>query len=247
VIASDARILLRLLRGQPRRGSHAERLQAFYAAQAQGYDAFRERLLHGRRELIERLGLPPGARIVELGGGTGHNLVYFGAALAKLGSIELVDLCPALLEEARTRTAPMPNVRVVEADAVTYRPDRPVDCVYFSYSLTMIPDWRGAIDNALAMLKPDGVLGVVDFYVSDRRPESGLTHHGALTRWFWPRWFAHDGVRLSSEHLRRLRALLPIHLLLERRAPVPYLPGLRVPYYLFLGRSSCAAGKMPPP
>ncbi|NEX21149.1 SAM-dependent methyltransferase, partial [Thiorhodococcus mannitoliphagus] len=51
MIATDARILMRLLLGQPRRGSHAERLQAFYAPQAADYDRFRERLLHGREAL----------------------------------------------------------------------------------------------------------------------------------------------------------------------------------------------------
>jgi S-adenosylmethionine-diacylgycerolhomoserine-N-methlytransferase len=28
----------------------------------------------------------------------------------------------------------------------------------------MIPDWRAAVDNALTMLRPNGVLGVVDFH-----------------------------------------------------------------------------------
>ena len=32
-----------------------------------------------------------------------------------------------------------------------------------------------------------------------------------------------------------LGRLLPHHEVSMRRAPVPYLPGLRVPYYLFLG------------
>jgi SAM-dependent methyltransferase len=71
--------------------------------------------------------------------------------------------------------AGLPNVRVIEGDAVTYRPDGPVDCVYFSYSLTMIPNWEGALGNALAMLKPGGRLGVVDFYVSQPVPAPGLT------------------------------------------------------------------------
>ena len=146
MIGADARILWQLVRGQPRKGSHAERLQAFYAPQAHRYDDFRERLLHGRRELIEWLAPPAGARVVELGGGTGRNLLYFGERLAELASLELVDLCPALLEQARQRTAHLPNVRVVEADAVSYRPDQPVDCVYFSYlflgRLPVSPDWK---------------------------------------------------------------------------------------------------------
>jgi S-adenosylmethionine-diacylgycerolhomoserine-N-methlytransferase len=137
-------------------------------------------------------------------------------------------------------------VRVVEADAVTYRTEVPADCVYFSYSLTMIPDWRAAIDNALAMLRPGGVLGVVDFYVSDRRPEPGMIKHGVLTRHFWPRWFAHDGVHPNAQHLRHLRSMFPEHDLREARAPVPYLPGLRVPYYVFVGRRPALCGPTAP-
>jgi S-adenosylmethionine-diacylgycerolhomoserine-N-methlytransferase len=236
MIGSDARVLVQLLRGQPRRGPLAERLQAFYAPQAGHYDRFRERLLHGRRQLIERLDPPPGARLVELGAGTGRNLLFFGPRIGKFAQVDLVDLCPALLDQARERSRHWPNVRTQEADVLCYRPEQPVDCVYFSYSLTMIPDWRGALENALAMLRPGGVLGVVDFYVSEPDPAPGLVRHRALSRWFWPRWFAHDGVRPDSRHLPALRQLLPDHRLQECTAPVPYLPGLRVPYYLFVGR-----------
>ena len=238
MIAGNARVVLHLLRGQPRRGSHRDRLEAFYGPQARHYDAFRERLLHGRRELIERLDPPEGSRLVELGGGTGRNLLFFGERLAGFRWLDLVDLCPSLLAEARRRTAGLPNVRVVEADAVAYRCEEPADCVYFSYSLTMIPDWRSALQNALSLLRPAGLLGVVDFYVSEANPPPGATRHGAFDRFFWPRWFAHDGVRPCPDHLRRMQELLPDHIVEERRAPVPYLPGLRVPYYLFVGRKA---------
>jgi S-adenosylmethionine-diacylgycerolhomoserine-N-methlytransferase len=234
--AVDLRIVLSLLRGLPRGGSHAENLEAFYGPQADHYDAFRERLLAGRQELIRMLAPPGGARVVELGGGTGQNLGYFGDGLARLASVEIVDLCPALLARARQRAAKWPNVRVVEADATTWRPAEPADCVYLSYALTMIPDWQRVIDNAIAMLRPGGLLGVVDFYVGAADPAPGMVRHGAFTRYFWPRWFAHDGVHLSPAHLALLRALLPDHMLAERRASVPYLPGLRVPYYIFVGR-----------
>ncbi len=237
MLFSDAAVLVQLMRGQSRTGTHAERLQAFYAPQAARYDTFRDRLLHGRRELIELLDPMPGDRVVELGGGTGANLDFFGQKrLRQLDRFELVDICPALLDVARRRSAQLENVHIIKADAVSYQPQEPVDIVYLSYAVTMIPDWEQAIENAITMLRPGGKLGVVDFYVSSTDPPPGLVRHEALTRWFWPRWFMHDGVYLSSGHLATLLKRLDVVTLLERRAAVPYLPGFRVPYYVFTGR-----------
>ena len=107
-----------------------------------------------------------------------------------------------LLEQARRRAARWPGiVNVVEADAENYRPDHAVDCVYFSYSLSMTADWRKALCNAVRILRPGGTLGVVDFFVSEDSPPSGLARHGWLERQFWRHWFAHDGVRLDPRHL----------------------------------------------
>jgi S-adenosylmethionine-diacylgycerolhomoserine-N-methlytransferase len=235
--AADVRTLWRLLRGQPRRGSHAERLEGFYAPQAERYDAFRARLLHGRGDLIQALEIPAGARVVELGCGTGGNLALLGAgrrspdglaaSLRDLAAIHLVDLCPALLEVARQRARGLANVQVIEADATDWQPPGPVDRVILSYALTMMPDWRAVLVNANAMLAPGGRLGVVDFHLP--------AEAGRLGNRFWQRWFAHDGVHLSDQHLRALKSLFVQPLVRERRAPVPYLPGLRAPYYLFVG------------
>ncbi len=229
-LGADARILWRLLRGQPRNGSHAQRLEGFYAPQADRYDAFRTRLLHGREDLIEALQIQPGARVVELGCGTGSNLAALARAcpLETLTSVELVDLCPALLAVARRRTAGLAQVSVIEADATQWRPAHPVDRVFLSYSLTMMPDWRAVLDNAHAMLAPGGRLGIVDFHL----PKTGHGFGNAL----WRHWFGHDGVHLSEQHLPALQSLFAASHNEQRRASVPYLPGLRAPYYLFVGR-----------
>ncbi|MGB5466186.1 MAG: SAM-dependent methyltransferase, partial [Sedimenticolaceae bacterium] len=76
ISATDSHVLWALLRGQPRGRSHAERLQSFYAPQASRYDEFRERLLQGRRELVADLAPSRGARVIELGAGTGRNLDF---------------------------------------------------------------------------------------------------------------------------------------------------------------------------
>jgi S-adenosylmethionine-diacylgycerolhomoserine-N-methlytransferase len=235
-LGADARILLALLRGLPRRSSHAEALAGFYGPQADRYDDFRERLLRGREELIRALPCGPGDRIVELGGGTGRNLEFFGPRLSTFAAVEVVDLCQPLLEVAARRVAGMSNVRLVNDDAATYQPAAPVDCVYLSYALTMMPRWQAVIDNAAAMLRPGGTIGVVDFYVSPARPPAGRTRHDWLTRTLWPAWFRHDGVRLCADHLTYLHQRFETRQLSECRARVPYLPLVTAPYYVFIGR-----------
>jgi S-adenosylmethionine-diacylgycerolhomoserine-N-methlytransferase len=237
-LLADSRVLLQMLRGQSRVGSAAERLQAFYAPQASRYDDFRARLLHGRSELIDRLITPDDGVVVELGGGTGSNIDRFGRRMQRLRRYTLVDLCPALLEQARPRARVYRNVELVEGDVTRFRPPEPVDCVFFSYALTMIDDWRAALSNALSMLKPGGTLGVVDFFVSAADPRPGFVRHAAWQRWLWRRWFAHDGVRLSPDHLEALTKAMPDHVRLEKQGALPYIPGLNVPYYLFIGRKA---------
>ena len=118
-----------------------------------------------------------------MGGGTGANLDYFGDSITRLGKVYVLDLSHSLLEIAKKRVAEKgwTNVETVEADATTFQPPTgPVDVVTFSYSLTMIPDWFAAIDQAKALLKPGGVIGVVDFYVARKFPAEGRARHDDL-------------------------------------------------------------------
>lgn len=229
-VLRDARVLMALARGAGGPGSHADRMARFYGPQADDYDRFRERLLKGRRELIDVLPVRRGARIVELGGGTGRNLEFFGGRLDTFARVDLVDICPPLVAVAQRRLRHRPNVCCTVADATSWRPVAPVDAVYLSYALTMIPRWREVLDNAADMLVPGGVIGVVDFHVG--------AHHSRFTRAFWPRWFAHDGVHLNPHHLSYLRRRFTEVHFQDRRAVMPYLCGLTAPYFLFVGRSS---------
>jgi S-adenosylmethionine-diacylgycerolhomoserine-N-methlytransferase len=222
-------------------------MESFYAGQAAGYDDFRKRLLKGRQELWNLIRPPEGGTWLDMGGGTGANLEYFGrqepGPLAGLGKIYVLDLSHSLLEMAKRRITQKgwTNVETVEADATTFQPPGgPVDVVTFSYSLTMIPDWFAALENALTILKPGGTIGIVDFYVSRKYASDGLARHGWWTRSFWPTWFALDNVFPSPDHVPFLHRHFDVLHFEEHRAKVPYIPLSRVPYYLFVGRKRVA-------
>ena len=234
---SDLRILYHLTLKPIRGKNHAARMESFYSGQADAYDNFRKRLLKGREELWDAMTVPKDGVWVDMGGGTGSNLEYFGDRLSDLKNVYVVDLSGSLLEVAAKRAEERGwgNVSAVEADATTYQPDQPVDVVTFSYSLTMIPDWFAAIENAIAMLKPGGQIGVVDFYVSRKYPAEGHKRHRWFTRNFWPTWFANDNVFPSPDHVPFLHRHFESELFEEQRAKVPYIPFIRTPYYRFIG------------
>jgi S-adenosylmethionine-diacylgycerolhomoserine-N-methlytransferase len=264
-LLSDLRILYHLTMKPVRGKDHAARMESFYAGQAGAYDDFRKRLLKGREELYAELAVSTGlttttstinnhqssiaeqagerAVWIEMGGGTGSNLEYLGERIQQLAKVYVVDLSASLLEVASKRAEERgwTNVEAVEADATTFTPpEGAADVVTFSYSLTMIPDWFAAIDNALRILRPGGRIGVVDFYVSRKYPAEGRRRHAWLTRSFWPAWFANDNVFPSADHVPYLHRQFEVESFAEHKAKVPYLFFLRTPYYRFIGRKPAA-------
>ncbi|MEM9587544.1 MAG: class I SAM-dependent methyltransferase [Planctomycetota bacterium] len=218
--------------------THQERLESFYADQAEHYDSFRSRLLHGRPGLFGSIDFPRDGVWVDMGCGTGENVDFAGDRAGKLAQVHLVDLSPSLLDVAQRRVANDPrNMKTHLADATEFSlPAGSVDVVTFSYSLTMIPDWFEAIARAEEMLKPGGLIGVTDFYVSRKHADSAGTQHGWLKRAFWTHWFANDNVFLDGERLGMLtRRFETVHRS-EHYGKVPYLPLIRAPYYQFIGR-----------
>ena len=181
----------------------------------------------------------PGDRMLDMGGGTGSNVEALGDRLALLHSLHIVDLCPSLLKTAGERIGRhgWTNVFTVAADATTYEPDGgPVDLITFSYSLTMMPTWLQVLERAYALLKPGGMIGVADFTIAHKWPAPGRRRHSAFQRFLWPMWFGWDNVFLNPDHVQYLQQRFQTVQLIEGLGRVPYLLGLKAPYYVFLGR-----------
>jgi S-adenosylmethionine-diacylgycerolhomoserine-N-methlytransferase len=237
-IFGDLGILRHMLFPPARGATHRDRLESFYRGQAERYDAFRRRLLHGREPLLAALEIPDGGVWLDMGAGTGSNAELLGARLGRLRRAVLVDLCAPLLDVARRRIRERgwTNVEAVEGDATAWSAPEPADAVTFSYSLSMIPDWFAAVERAAENLKPGGLIGVTDFYISRKFPEAGLRRHGRLARLLWPLSYAWDNVFISPDHLPYLRRRFETVRLEERTGKVPYMFGLKSPYYVFVGR-----------
>jgi S-adenosylmethionine-diacylgycerolhomoserine-N-methlytransferase len=236
---SDLKIMYHMVCAKNTGANHEQRLENFYSSQMEHYDDFRRRLLHGREQMMGLLPLETGANVIDMGGGTGNNIEALAPRLSNINSVTIVDLCGSLLNVAKKRIEQKrwKNVFTAHADATQYKPDfGQADAITFSYSLTMIPNWFDAINHAYKLLKPGGIIGVVDFYVARKWAAQNNIKHSSLTRAFWPNWFAYDNVFLSQDHLPYLQSKFNTLSLIEKKGFVPYMLGLKAPYYIFIGQ-----------
>jgi betaine lipid synthase len=157
-------------------------------------------------------------------------------------AVYLVDFSPSLCQVARTRFARLGwnNVKVVCQDARTFKlsdyeeghndesaifsigksaldessaaDSIGADLLTMSYSLSMIPEFHPVVDSLANLLAPNGIMGVVDFYVQNQIQFQSRNYVGGvinrhcmwISRIFWAAWFEMDRVFLDSS--RRVSA-----------------------------------------
>ncbi len=146
---------------------HAERMDRMYRYQRHIYDLTRKYYLFGRDRMIARLDVPRDGSLLEVGCGTGRNLLL-AHRLYPTARLYGLDISAEMLVSARANFRGKPTEPVLAvADATTFTAGEfgvsGFDRVMISYALSMIPDWEKAIDASLAALKPGGSLHVVDF------------------------------------------------------------------------------------
>jgi S-adenosylmethionine-diacylgycerolhomoserine-N-methlytransferase len=134
------------------------------------YDFTRKYYLFGRDKLIEELPVSDGDHICEVGCGTARNLVLLARKRPGLhlygidASAEMLKTAQASVEGAGLGS----NIKLGAAlstdfSAANLGHSRPFDRLIYSYSLSMMDDWREALEHGLSQLKPGGTIHVVDF------------------------------------------------------------------------------------
>lgn len=155
-----------------RGGDHARAMDAQYALQRHIYDLTRKYYLLGRDRLIRELAVPPGGSVLEIGVGTGRNLALVGRRYPQARLFGL-DISAEMLKSAEKTLGG--RAMLARADATGFDPqwhfgEAGFDRVYVSYSLSMIPGWEEALEQALDVVAPGGSLHIVDFGQQERLP-----------------------------------------------------------------------------
>lgn len=154
-------------------------MDRIYRRQRHFYDLTRKYYLLGRDELIAGLEAGPGTRVLEIGCGTGRNLIVAARRFPQARFTGL-DISAEMLATAQRNVARAglgDRITLVQGDATGFDAaalsgGAGFDRVFLSYTVSMIPDWQRALAMAAAALAPGGRLDLVDFGQQEQLPKA---------------------------------------------------------------------------
>ena len=162
-------------------------MNRIYRHQRHVYDFTRKYFLLGRDRVIAEIDARDGARVLEIGCGTGRNLIIVARRYPGASCFG-IDVSTEMLNSAMraiSRAGLAARVRVAHADATRFDPGLlfgvdQFDRIFVSYSLSMIPQWQSVVGAAISHRAPNGELRIIDFGGQERLP---VTFRRLLWRW----------------------------------------------------------------
>ena len=157
---------------------HQDLMDDVYKYQRYIYDFTRKFYLLGRDRLIEQLNIGPEDNVLEIGCGTGRNLLKaskrFPTAQFYGVDISQAMLATATRNASRTTSGSRCHFGLGDAAALdtnTLFGHTKFDAIFMSYTLSMIPPWEQALGEAFSHLKPGGTLHIIDFGMQQSLPK----------------------------------------------------------------------------
>lgn len=135
----------------------------FYSTIARPYDLFATSPIFAslRREAVAALDLSAGARVLDIGCGTGGNLPFVDRAVGGEGTYVGVDLSRGMLSRAQARD-PGVDVTLLEADASDPPLRGPFDGIVVTFVNGVLQDPESAVASWVRRLRPGGRIVFLD-------------------------------------------------------------------------------------
>lgn len=114
---------------------------------------------HGKK-LIERLGIAPGERALDVGSGTGLLAEHAARIVGPSGSVVGIDPLPLRIEIAQRKAGPNLSFRVGSAEALDDFADQSFDVVFLNAVFHWLPEKLTPLRHFYRLLKPGGRLGI---------------------------------------------------------------------------------------
>jgi len=155
-----------------------------YSEFAPLYDRVFGKIFYSRLErVIEDSRIPRGAKVLEVGAGTGTSFPAYPTHCQVTG----IDLAPDMLTRARQKIAEngWTHIKVLEMNALALNfPDNSFDFVMAFHVVTVVPDPVAMINEVQRVCKPGGKIVIVNHFTSDVPVLGSVTRSlDPLTRW----------------------------------------------------------------
>lgn len=141
-------------------------VEGVYDKLASVYDLIFGPILHpGRLLALERIGIVPGDRVLEVGVGTGINASLYPGYCRVTG----IDFSAPMLEKARhrMRRKGLTHVRLMQMDAAALKfADDSFDIVYAPYVVNCVPDPIKVVREMRRVCKPGGKMVILNHFRS---------------------------------------------------------------------------------
>lgn len=127
---------------------------------AQTYERVSDQQLEGGKRLALRLGLAEGARVLDVGCGTGRLTRWIGERVGAKGTAVGIDPLVERIAIARARATPRARFEVGRAEQLGAFADASFDAVCMASVLHWVADKAKALAEARRVLRPGGRVGV---------------------------------------------------------------------------------------
>lgn len=129
-----------------------------------------------REFAIKELNLKPNQIVLNIPCGTGQNFEYYQKYLSNTGTIIGIDISQGMLEKAieKVHKHNWKNIQTFKVDARNineewikkeFKAEIKFESIFCDLGLSGFPEWERIIDNLIALLKPNGKIVIMDWYI----------------------------------------------------------------------------------
>ena len=164
--------------------SHHENNRTFYDRISAAYDFIADANERAARLTgVEALAVRPGEKVVEVGFGTGNEVIDLAELVGPAGRVAGIDISPGMLAVAQRKLAARPvaaaiDLRVGDARQLPFE-DGAFDAAYSSFTLELFPaeDIPVVLAEVRRVLRPGGRLAVVSMATVPAGQRASVLEH----------------------------------------------------------------------
>jgi ubiquinone/menaquinone biosynthesis C-methylase UbiE len=135
-------------------------------------------------KILEKVGIPAGSNILDFGAGSGSYSVPAAQLVGPAGKVYAADMHILAIREIRKKAdmKGIKNIHTIHTNCETKLPDTSIDVVLLFYVLHDFKNPDSIIRELVRILKPKGILAVIDHKFDRDKVVSTISHATSMLK-----------------------------------------------------------------